>query len=134
MCLVFVGFITFDSTIHFYNLKSSLSSPQMLVVSDIFDVIMPSPDDLVVNLQDSRKVVDALLDSLPNMFKANGSPNSCTGPALQAAKRVIQHMGGKLCLFQTSLPSVGEGALKMRENPRLLGTDKEHTLLNPEEQ
>lgn len=29
---------------------------------------------------------------------------------------------------------VGEGALKMRENPRLLGTDREHTLLNPEEQ
>ena len=73
-----------------------------------------------------------------------------------AAKRVIQHLGGKLSLFQSSLPSLGllqnyrldvehvlilgllfsagEGALKMRENPRLLGTDREHTLLNPEEQ
>lgn len=26
-----VGFLTFDSTLHFYNLKSSLSQPQMLV-------------------------------------------------------------------------------------------------------
>ena len=51
-----------------------------------------------------------------------------------AAKRVIQHLGGKLLLFQSSLPSIGEGALKMRENPRLIGTDKEHTMLNAEDQ
>jgi protein transport protein SEC24 len=105
----------------------------MLVVSDIHDVIIPLPDDLLVNLQESRSVVDALLDALPNMFKSNTTTNSCTGPALMAAKRVIQHVGGKLLLFQSTLPSLGEGALKMRENPRLLGTDKEHTLLNAEE-
>jgi hypothetical protein len=56
-----------------------------------------------------------------------------SGPALNAAKRVIQHLGGKLCLFQASLPTIGEGALKMRENPRLLGSDKEHTMLNAED-
>lgn len=59
--------------------------------------------------------------------------NSCTGAALMAAKRVVQHIGGKMLLFQTALPSLGEGILKPRENPRLLGTDKEHILLNPEE-
>ncbi len=129
-----VGFITFDSHIHFYNLKSSLSSPQMLVVSDITDVIMPLPEDLLVNLHESRAVIDALLDALPVMFKSGSSSSAtCTGPALMAAKRVIQHIGGKLLLFQSSLPSIGEGSLKMRENPRLLGTDKEHTLLNPED-
>jgi protein transport protein SEC24 len=26
-----IGFMTFDSTLHFYNLKASLSQPQMLV-------------------------------------------------------------------------------------------------------
>ena len=30
-----MGFLTFDSTIHFYNLQEGLSQPQMLVVSDI---------------------------------------------------------------------------------------------------
>lgn len=30
-----IGFLTFDSTIHFYNLQEGLSQPQMLVVSDI---------------------------------------------------------------------------------------------------
>jgi protein transport protein SEC24 len=106
----------------------------MLVVSDVSDVIIPLPEDLLVNLADSRAVVDALLDSLPTMFKHGSStPNSCTGPALMAAKRVIQHLGGKLMLFQSSLPTIGEGSLKPRENPRMLGTDKEHTLLNAEE-
>lgn len=46
---------------------------------------------------------------------------------------MIQHIGGKLLLFQSCLPTVGEGALKMRDNPRLLGSDKEHTMLNAEE-
>lgn len=46
-----IGFITFDSHIHFYNLKSTLTAPQMLVVSDVADIIMPSPEDLLVNLQ-----------------------------------------------------------------------------------
>jgi protein transport protein SEC24 len=135
-----IGFITFDSCIHFYNLKSSLNSPQMLVVSDVNDVILPLPEDLLVNLHESRAVVECLLDSLPSMFSASkvtggGAPMgvSCTGPALMAAKRVIQHLGGKLCLFQSCLPSLGEGALKMRENPRLIGTEKEHTLLNAED-
>ena len=128
-----IGFVTFDSAIHFYNLKSTLSSPQMHVISDVTDIILPLPEDLLVNLSESRKVVESLLDSLPNMFKNNSSVNSCTGPALNAAKQVIQHIGGKLLLFQSTLPSIGEGSLKNRDNPRILGTDKEHTLLNPED-
>jgi len=129
-----IGFITFDSHIHFYNLNSKLSSPQMIVVSEIVDVILPLPEDLLVNLKDSRSVVDSLLDSLPSMFKTSASTTNCLGPALNAAKKVIQHMGGKIVLFVSSLPQIGEGALKNRDNPRLLGTDKEHTLLNAEEQ
>jgi protein transport protein SEC24 len=128
-----IGFITYDTTIHFYNLKSTLAAPQMHVVSDVTDIILPLPEDLLVNLQDSRVVIDNLLDSIPSMFSNNQAVNSCTGPALSAAKAVIGHIGGKLCLFQSSLPTIGEGTLKPRDNPRLLGTDKEHTLLNSEE-
>jgi protein transport protein SEC24 len=83
-----VGFITFDSSIHFYNLKvrrhhtcsfsswstrlmphcflqSSLSQPRMLVVTDVEDVFLPLPDDMLVNLKDSRAVVDTLLGIVP---------------------------------------------------------------------
>lgn len=128
-----IGFITFDTSIHFYSLKSTLTSPQMLVVSDTSDIIVPLPEDLLVDLGESRAVVDALLDSIPAMFANSTAVQTCTGPALSAAKRVIQHVGGKLCLFQSSLPTLGEGALKPRENPKFVGTDKEQTLLNPED-
>jgi hypothetical protein len=46
------------------------------------------------------------------------------------AFKVMAHIGGKMCIFQGSLPSLGEGRLKHRENPRLLGTEKEHTLFH----
>lgn len=36
-----------------------------------------------------------------------------------------------MLVFQSTLPSTGQGALRNRENPRVLGTDKEQTLLNP---
>jgi protein transport protein SEC24 len=45
----------------------------MLVVSDITDVIMPSPEDLLVNLSESREIVDSLLDSLVSMFQVSPS-------------------------------------------------------------
>src|SRR5271156_5099368 len=62
-----IGFITFDSSVHFYHLKASLSQPRMLVVSDLEDVSPPLPDDLLVNLKESRDVVDALLGLVPHM-------------------------------------------------------------------
>jgi protein transport protein SEC24 len=60
-----IGFITFDTSVHFYNLKAGLNAPQMLVVSDIADIALPQPEDLLVNLQESMAVVEALLDALP---------------------------------------------------------------------
>lgn len=45
----------------------------MLVVSDIEDVFLPLPDDMLVNLKDSRAVVDSLLGeiaSLANRLKS----------------------------------------------------------------
>ena len=63
-----VGFICFDGAVHFFNLKAGLSAPQMLTVPDLAELFLPLPDDLLVNLAESRDVVDALLDALPNMF------------------------------------------------------------------
>ena len=67
------------STLHFYNLKSSLSQPQMMVVAEVDDPFVPLPDDLLVNLRDSRALVDALLDSLPQSY---GRASQVMGPAV----------------------------------------------------
>ncbi|XP_058095788.1 protein transport protein SEC24 A-like isoform X2 [Magnolia sinica] len=129
-----IGFITFDSTLHFYNMKSSLTQPQMMVVSDLDDIFVPLPDDLLVNLSESRSVVDTFLDSLPSMFQDNVNIESAFGPALKAAFMVMSRLGGKLLIFQTTLPSLGIGRLKLRgDDLRVYGTDKEHMLRLPEE-
>jgi len=61
----------------------------MIVVADLDDIFLPLPDDLLVNLSDSRHVVDAFLDSLPNMFQDNTNVESAFGPALRAAFMVM---------------------------------------------
>lgn len=129
-----IGFITFDSTIHFYNMKSSLTQPQMMVVSDLEDIFVPLPDDLLVNLSESRSVVDAFLDSLPSMFQDNVNVESAFGPALKAAYMIMNQLGGKLLIFQNTLPSLGVGRLRLRgDDLRAYGTDKEHALRIPED-
>ncbi|KAK4282694.1 hypothetical protein QN277_014040 [Acacia crassicarpa] len=129
-----IGFATFDSTIHFYNMKSSLTQPQMLVVSDLDDIFVPLPDDLLVNLSESRSVVETFLDSLPSMFQNNANVESAFGPALKAAFMVMSQLGGKLLIFQNTLPSLGVGRLKLRgDDAHAYGTDKEHMLRLPED-
>ncbi|XP_062002530.1 protein transport protein SEC24 A [Rosa rugosa] len=129
-----IGFATFDSTIHFYNMKSSLTQPQMMVVSDLDDVFVPLPDDLLVNLSESRSVVETFLDSLPSMFQDNSNVESAFGPALKASLMLMSQLGGKLLIFQNTLPSLGVGRLKLRgDDLRVYGTDKEHPLRLPED-
>ncbi len=43
----------------------------MVVMSDTEDPFVPLPDDLLVNLRESRAVFESLLDSLPATFAAN---------------------------------------------------------------
>ncbi|MBA0838370.1 hypothetical protein Goarm_010434 [Gossypium armourianum] len=115
-------------------IESSLTQPQMMVVSDLDDVFVPLPDDLLVNLSESRNVVETFLDSLPSMFQDNVNVESAFGPALKAAFMVMSQLGGKLLIFQNTLPSLGYGRLKLRgDDIRVYGTDKEHTLRLPED-
>ncbi|XP_035140809.3 protein transport protein Sec24A isoform X2 [Callithrix jacchus] len=112
-----IGFITFDSTIHFYSLQEGLSQPQMLIVSDIEDVFIPMPDNLLVNLNESKELVQDLLKTLPQMFTKTLETQSALGPALQAAFKLMSPTGGRMSVFQTQLPTLGVGALKPREEP-----------------
>ena len=44
-----------------------------------------------------------------------------------------KHLGGQVNIFQTSLPTVGPGTLKHREDTKLYGTDREKTLFVPQD-
>uniref|UniRef100_L7M0D9 Putative vesicle coat complex copii subunit sfb3 n=1 Tax=Rhipicephalus pulchellus TaxID=72859 RepID=L7M0D9_RHIPC len=112
-----VGFVTFDSSVHFYNLGEGLSQPQMLLVSDIDDVFVPSPDSLLVNIHESKALVQDLLTNLPSIHAQNGEPTSALGAAVQAAYKLVSPIGGRVSVFQTCLPNAGPGSLKPREDP-----------------
>ncbi|KAL0490170.1 protein transport protein SEC24 [Acrasis kona] len=128
-----VGFITFDSSIHFYSLNPKLTQPQMLVVGELNDSLLPLPSDLLVNLEDSRAVVTALLEKFASgqMFGTTQNVESALGAALNAAGRVLGRVGGKLTVSLANLPTLGPNALSNREDSNLYGTDNENKLLQP---
>uniref|UniRef100_A0A8D0V9B8 Protein transport protein Sec24B n=1 Tax=Sus scrofa TaxID=9823 RepID=A0A8D0V9B8_PIG len=126
-----IGFMTFDSTIHFYNLQEGLSQPQMLIVSDIDDVFLPTPDSLLVNLYESKELIKDLLNALPNMFINTRETHSALGPALQAAFKLMSPTGGRVSVFQTQLPSLGAGLLQSREDPNQRSSTKVVQHLGP---
>ncbi|CAG8709270.1 14480_t:CDS:10, partial [Acaulospora morrowiae] len=124
-----IGFITFDTSLHFYSLNSNASEPQMLVVSDLEDVFLPQPDDLLVNLTEARSVIESLLSRLGDMFKDTQTVGNSLGSALLAGFKLISSIGGKIVAILSSLPNNNPGALKPREDPKALGTAKESSLL-----
>ncbi|CAI5956655.1 unnamed protein product [Closterium sp. NIES-64] len=125
-----IGFLLFDSALHFVSLKPSLTQPHILVSADIDDPYLPLPEDeLLVNMHESRHVVEAFLDALPNLFTNSVNVESAMGPALKAMALLVSQLGGKVLLFQSTMPSLGAGRLRLRgDDPRLYGTDREHTV------
>uniref|UniRef100_H3DF95 SEC24 homolog A, COPII coat complex component n=1 Tax=Tetraodon nigroviridis TaxID=99883 RepID=H3DF95_TETNG len=126
-----IGFITFDSTIHFYNLQEGLSQPQMLIVSDIEDIFLPTPDSLLVNLNECKELVQDLLKSLPTLFQKTMETQSALGSALQAGFKLLSPTGGRMSVFQTQLPNLGAGALQSREDPNQRASAKDVQHLSP---
>ena len=118
----------------------------MLVVSDIDDVFLPKPNDLLVNVAESRASLEALLGRIGDMFQENSIIGSAMGPALQAGFKLMVSfslltsftmlnfvqapIGGKIIVLSSTLPSVGPGALKNREDPKILGTSKVSSLFS----
>lgn len=96
----------------------------MLVVSDLDDVFLPKPNDLLINLSEARAGLEALLGRLPDMFNDTVNVGSALGPALQAGFKLLNAIGGKLIVCTASLPNLGAGALKNREDPKMFGTSK----------
>ncbi|XP_044499274.1 protein transport protein Sec24-like At4g32640 isoform X2 [Mangifera indica] len=130
-----VGIATFDSTIHFYNLKRALQQPLMLIVPDIEDVYTPLESDIIVPLSECRQHLEILLESIPSMFLNNRTAESAFGAAVKASFLAMKSTGGKLLVFQSVLPSVGVGALSAREaegRSNVSAGEKEaHKLLQP---
>ncbi|XP_060709956.1 protein transport protein Sec24A-like [Hemiscyllium ocellatum] len=112
-----IGFITFDNKVNFYQLHSNLSRPRMMVLTEINDIFTPNEETLLVNLQQSRQLVVALLEEFPVAFRDTQKTLCAFGPALQAAQKLLKFSGGRMTVFLTQLPNEGCGSLQPREDP-----------------
>ena len=155
-----VAFITFDQSVHFWDFtvsrhayirsvegrlpqlthmfvcrsQSSPEQPTMQVMSDLDDVFLPiNRNQFFVDPSESRSQILHLLSSLPKVFAESPHPSAALGPATQAALLSLARIGGQTNLFQTSLPSIGAGALQPRDESKLQHTDREKTLFVPQD-
>ncbi|XP_056386640.1 protein transport protein Sec24C isoform X2 [Hyla sarda] len=133
--VVRVGFVTYNKVLHFYNVKSSLAQPQMMVVSDVADMFVPLLDGFLVNVNESRTVITSLLDQIPELFADTRETETVFAPVVQAGLEALKaaDCAGKLFVFHTTLPiAEAPGKLKNRDDKKLLNTDKEKTLFQPQ--
>nr|XP_021410654.1 protein transport protein Sec24D isoform X1 [Lonchura striata domestica] len=130
-----VGFVTYNKVLHFFNVKSSLAQPQMMVVTDVAEVFVPLLDGFLVDFEESRSVVTNLLDQIPELFADTNESETIFAPVIQAGMEALKaaECAGKLFIFHSSLPTAeAPGKLKNRDDKKLLNTDKEKTLFQPQ--
>ncbi|XP_052587048.1 protein transport protein Sec24D isoform X5 [Peromyscus californicus insignis] len=130
-----VGFITYNKVLHFFNVKSNLAQPQMMVVTDVGEVFVPLLDGFLVNYQDSQSVIHNLLDQIPEMFANSNENETVFAPVIQAGMEALKaaECPGKLFIFHSSLPTAeAPGKLKNRDDKKLVNTDKEKILFQPQ--
>lgn len=130
-----VGFVTYNKVLHFFNVKSNLAQPQMMVVTDVGEVFVPLLDGFLVNFQESRSVINNLLDQIPEMFTDTNESETVFAPVIQAGMEALKaaECAGKLFIFHASLPTAeAPGKLKGRDDRKLVNTEKEKTLFQPQ--
>lgn len=129
-----VGIVAVDTAVHYFRFSSGTPTgePEVLVVADVSDTTVPSRvDDLVVNLCEHRTEVEAVLRKLPMLFANTQKADCAFGSAVSAVFSILQPLGGRIISLLSSMPKVGQGALRDREDPKLYGTAKEVSLLMP---
>ncbi|KAH1004221.1 hypothetical protein HUJ04_004007 [Dendroctonus ponderosae] len=132
-----VGFITYNSSVHFYNIKGTLAGPQMMIVGDTQEMFMPLLDGFLCTPEESEAVIDSLMEQIPTIFAETKETEIVLLPAILAGLEALKASDttGKLLVFHSTLPSAdAPGKLRNRDDRKLLGTDKEKTVLTPQTQ
>ncbi|KAF5400452.1 Transport protein Sec24B [Paragonimus heterotremus] len=124
------------SDTNFHTQPLDYAKPQMHIVADVEDVFVPALEGFLIPPDPAS--IDSLLRLVPTQFCASDPPTSAAdallGPAIQAGLEALRaaNCPGKLFVFHSNLPSAeAPGKLKNRDDRRLIGTDKEKSLLTP---
>ncbi|XP_065199213.1 protein transport protein Sec24A-like isoform X1 [Sycon ciliatum] len=108
-----ISIITYGKGVTFYAFKPNAVQPQMYIVNDLEDISLPVPSaDLHVNVEEFQEMLVDFFEQLPTAHQDSAEGDNCLGSAIQAAFQLVSSLGGRVTLFQASLPNVGIGALK----------------------
>lgn len=110
-------------------------APEMLVICDRDNMFVPVPAGLLCDAREAADNIDKLMECIPENFKGTKETSGALGCAIKAGMEALKASGrvGKLFVFHSSLPTGGSpGSLKMREDRKVLGTEKEKTVLSPQ--
>lgn len=88
-----VGFIAYNSAVHFYSIADGFNQPHEITVVDIEDPFLPCPDNLLINLNECKELIKDLLCQLPKRFANSYDSNSALGAALQIAYKLMVNFG-----------------------------------------
>uniref|UniRef100_A0A0N5BS09 VWFA domain-containing protein n=1 Tax=Strongyloides papillosus TaxID=174720 RepID=A0A0N5BS09_STREA len=127
---VLIGFVAVDAFIHTFRFDKNTFEPKVFVESDIDEPFVPAADGFVVSLHYYFDTIKKFLENLPNMFKGSTSKSNCLGSALNVAHQLIKDVGGRITVFQCSLPDVGLGSLERRDEATKKAA-QEYDLLAP---
>lgn len=110
-----IGFITYDSRIHYYDLSDRQNgSFRVMIMADLDakpEEFLPMPDGLMVTLSECRSTIEAFLNELPKIYQDNNETDSALGAALQISAKLLGQTGGRVTVVQTRIPNVNPGAL-----------------------
>lgn len=84
-----VGFIAYNSAVHFYGIAEGYNQPHEMTVVDIDDAFLPCPENLLISLKECKDLIKDLLMQLPSRFANSYDSNSALGAALQIAYKLM---------------------------------------------
>ena len=93
-----LAFIAVSSSLHYFCIPQDggeSNEPKMLVVSDLEEPFLPTPEELLPSLHESRQSIEVFLEKLGgSMFRDTTDQFCAMGSALRAGLRLIQSTGG----------------------------------------
>ncbi|EDO18280.1 hypothetical protein Kpol_1039p29 [Vanderwaltozyma polyspora DSM 70294] len=111
-----VGVLCVDKQIHYFSVPLDIDSDKisMMDIGDLDEPFIPQASKIVVHLASCINNLKNVLKTIPDLFMHNNSTYFALGPALRSASKLIEHIGGKIILFSSTLPNIGIGRLRNR--------------------
>ncbi|VDL69235.1 unnamed protein product [Nippostrongylus brasiliensis] len=119
-----VAFVCVDSMVRFYQFTSgSRRLPKELIVDEVDEMFLPSHHGILVPLKKNVDAVRAFVEKLPVLFEHPTTSSNCLGSALKIVHELIAEIGGRVTVFQATIPNIGLASLKPREDPNQRAAD-----------